>query len=101
LGDHVIHELDIVLPLEIQSTVDRDVITAVLETQVRLPNPFVPAASRTRGLSLHATDVHWAHRDGRPRIAGKAAHLASALAGRPWALRELNGDGVAELRKRI
>ena len=101
LGDHVIHELDIVLPLEIQSTVDRDVITVVLETQVRLPNPFVPAASRARGLSLHATDVHWAHRDGRPRIAGKAAHLASALAGRTWALRELNGNGVAELRKRI
>ena len=60
-----------------------------------------PAASRARGLSLHATDVDWAHRDGRPRITGKAAHLASALAGRPWALRELNGEGVAELRKRI
>jgi uncharacterized protein (TIGR03083 family) len=101
LGDHVIHELDIVLPLGLESTVGSDVMTAVLETQVRVPNPFVPAAARARGLTLRATDVDWAYQDGRPRITGNAAHLASALAGRLWALSELNGDGVAQLRERM
>jgi uncharacterized protein (TIGR03083 family) len=101
LGDHVIHELDIVLPLGIQPTVDPDVIAAILNTQVRVPNPFVPAAARARGLFLQATDVDWAHRDSRLRVAGKAAHLASVLAGRPWALSRLSGDGVAQLRERV
>ena len=101
LGDHVIHELDIVLPLGLQPTVDPGVMAAVLETQVRVPNPFIPAAARARGLSLQATDVDWAHRDGRPRVTGRAAYLASALAGRPWALTQLSGDGVAQLRARM
>lgn len=101
LGDHVIHELDIVLPLGLQPTVGPDALTAVLETQVRVPNPFVPAASRARGLTLRATDVDWAFQGGHPLITGKAAHLASALAGRLWALSELNGDGVAQLRERM
>jgi uncharacterized protein (TIGR03083 family) len=101
LGDHVIHELDIVLPLGLQPTVDPGVMAAVLETQVRVPNPFIPAAARARGLSLHATDADWAHQDGRPRVTGRAAHLASALAGRPWALTQLSGDGVAQLRARM
>ena len=101
LGDHVIHELDIVLPLGIQPTVGPAVIANVLDTAVRVPNPFVPAAARARGLFLRATDVDWAHRDGRPDVTGKAAHLASVLAGRPWALKQLSGDGVAQLRDRL
>jgi len=101
LGDHVIHELDIVLPLGLEPTVNPEVIAAVLDTQVRVPNPFVPAAARARGLSLQATDVGWAHSDGRPRVTGKATHLASVLAGRPWAVTQLSGDGVAQLRERV
>lgn len=101
LGDHVIHELDIVLPLGLQPTIHPDVITDVLETQVRVPNPFVPAAARARGLTLRATDVSWSHRDGGRRVTGQAAHLASVLAGRPWALGRLTGDGVAQLRERM
>jgi uncharacterized protein (TIGR03083 family) len=101
LGDHVIHELDIVLSLGLQPTVDEAVMTAVLETQVRVPNPFVPAAARAKGLTLRATDVDWSHRDGRLCVRGKAAHLATALAGRPWALTYLSGDGVAQLRERM
>jgi uncharacterized protein (TIGR03083 family) len=101
LGDHMIHELDIVLPLGLRPTVSPEVLVAVLETQVRLPNPFVPAAARARGLTLRATDVDWAYPDGRRCVTGKAAHLASALAGRPWALTHLSGDGVAQLRERM
>ncbi|WIM89378.1 maleylpyruvate isomerase family mycothiol-dependent enzyme [Candidatus Mycobacterium wuenschmannii] len=101
LGDHVIHELDILLPLGLEPTVGPEALTEVLETQVRVPNPFVPAAARARGLALHATDVDWRHGHGGPSVAGAAAHLASVLAGRPWALARLSGDGVAALRKRL
>jgi uncharacterized protein (TIGR03083 family) len=100
LGDHVIHELDIVLPLGLQPTIETIAITAVLETQVRVPNPFVPAAARARGLRLRATDVDWTHGVSGPWVAGKAAHLASVLAGRRWALDLLTGDGVTALRSR-
>jgi uncharacterized protein (TIGR03083 family) len=100
LGDHVIHELDILLPLGLQPTVEAVAIAAVLETQVRVPNPFVPAAARARGLRLHATDLDWAHGEGVRQVSGTAAHLAAALAGRSWALDQLSGDGVALLRDR-
>jgi uncharacterized protein (TIGR03083 family) len=100
LGDHVIHELDIVLPLGSAPTVDPSVLAAVLQTQVRVPNPFVPAAARARGLRLRATDADWTHGAGGHCVSGEAAHLASALAGRRWALDQLTGDGVALLRDR-
>ncbi|MBB3603240.1 uncharacterized protein (TIGR03083 family) [Mycolicibacterium sp. BK556] len=100
LGDHVIHELDIALAIGRESEVDTEVLIAVLETQVRVPNPFIPARSRARGLSLHACDAGWRHGTG-PRVTGSAAHLASVLAGRPAALAHLEGDGVATLGARL
>jgi uncharacterized protein (TIGR03083 family) len=100
LGDHVIHELDIVLPLGLVPTVDPSVLAAVLQTQVRVPNPFVPAAARARGLRLRATDAGWTYGAGGHCVSGEAAHLASALAGRSWALDRLTGDGLSLLRDR-
>jgi uncharacterized protein (TIGR03083 family) len=100
LGDHVIHELDVVLPLGLQSTVDPTVLATVLETQVRVPNPFVPAAARARGLCLRATDADWTYGEGGNCVSGDAAHLASVLAGRSWALDHLTGAGVPVLRDR-
>lgn len=101
LGDHVIHELDIAFALGKESTVPLPTVTAVLDTQVRVPNPFVPAAARARGLNLYATDVHWSHSAGGPTVTGQAAHIASVLAGRPGALRYLTGDGVGLLSARV
>jgi uncharacterized protein (TIGR03083 family) len=101
LGDHVLHELDIILPLGLHPGVDPGVIAAILETQVRVPNPLVPAAARARGLTLRATDVDWTSEQGSRCVTGKAVHLASALGGRRWALDKLSGDGVAELRDRM
>lgn len=101
LGDHVIHELDIVYALGNESEVPLSTVIAVLDTQVRVPNPFVPAAARARGLNLIATDADWSRRAGGPTVTGHAAHLASVLAGRPWALRHLSGDGVAALSSRL
>jgi hypothetical protein len=82
------------------ATVDPSVLAAVLQTQVRVPNPFVPAAARARGLRLRATDADWTYGSGGHCVSGEAAHLASALAGRRWALDQLSGDGVPLLRDR-
>jgi len=101
LGDHVIHELDIVLPLGMQPSTDDAAMKAVLETQVRVPNPFVPAAARARGLSLRATDIDWSYGQGAFCVSGAAPHLASVLAGRSWALDQLSGSGVRLLRDRL
>jgi uncharacterized protein (TIGR03083 family) len=101
LGDHVIHELDISYALGTDSTIPAAVVAAVLDTEVRIPNPFVPAAFRARGLNLIATDTTWSHRSAGPTVTGKAGILASVLAGRPWGLRHLTGDGVAVLASRL
>jgi uncharacterized protein (TIGR03083 family) len=101
LGDHVIHELDIAFGLGDRPVIEAKALVVVLNTQVRVPNPFVPAAAWARGLNLHATDVDWAHGTGSLTVAGAAAQLASVLAGRPRALDQLSGNGVDELRARI
>jgi uncharacterized protein (TIGR03083 family) len=101
LGDHVIHELDIVFALDMAPAVAPDALVAVLKTQVRVPNPFVPAAARARGLQLCAPDVDWVHGASDLTVSGGAAQLASVLAGRPWALDQLTGNGVDVLRARL
>ena len=101
MGDHVIHELDITYALGKEPAVPVSTVVAVLNTQVRVPNPFVPATARARGLNLLATDADWSHRADGPTVTGRAAHLASVLAGRPCALPYLSGDGVATLSDRM
>jgi uncharacterized protein (TIGR03083 family) len=102
LGDHVLHELDIMFALERPATVPGDVLAAVLDTQVAIPNPFVPARRRGHGLTLRATDIDWT-RPGHPEliVAGTAADLASVLAGRPHAITRLTGHGVGLLEGRL
>ncbi|WP_445165943.1 maleylpyruvate isomerase family mycothiol-dependent enzyme [Mycolicibacterium sp. Dal123E01] len=100
LGDHVIHELDIALAIGRNPEIPVEALTAVLETQVRVPNPFIPARARARGLTLHAADAGWRHGTG-PLVTGSAAHLASVLAGRPSALEHLDGEGVPTLAARL
>jgi uncharacterized protein (TIGR03083 family) len=104
LGDHVIHELDIMFALGRPSTIPVETLTAVLNTEVRIPNPFVPARRRSQGLHLQATDTPWEHRSdptSRLLVRGAATDLASVLAGRPHALPRLTGIGVNTLRARI
>ncbi len=101
LGDHVIHELDITYAIGAHSAISPAILAAVLETEVAIPNPFVPASARARGLNLIATDTTWSHPNDGPTVTGEAGHLASVLAGRPWALGRLTGDGVAVLASRL
>jgi hypothetical protein len=102
LGDHVLHELDIVLPLGATPDIDPQVIARVLDTEVSIPNPFVSAKRTASGLDLHATDVPWSReRPGRPTVTGPGWALASVLANRPHALNRLTGSGVSILARRL
>ncbi|MBC7271802.1 MAG: maleylpyruvate isomerase family mycothiol-dependent enzyme [Streptomyces sp.] len=102
LGDHVVHHLDIALPLGRTADLPPEIAEAVLTVETTIPNPFVPAVTRARGLALRATDADWS-RQGSPdlEIVGAAEHLISVLAGRSHAMAHLTGSGAAELTRRI
>ena len=101
LGDHITHELDIVFALEREPSVPADAAIAVLNTQVAVPNPFVPAFRNSRGLRLVATDAGWAYGEQGPVVRGRAVELISVLGNRPRMLPALVGDGVEVLASRV
>jgi uncharacterized protein (TIGR03083 family) len=101
LGDHITHELDMLFALGREPAVPADALVAVLNTQVSVPNPFVPAFCNSRGLRLTATDADWAHGERGPLVRGRAANLVSVLGNRPAMLARLGGDGVDVLASRV
>ena len=62
--------------------------------------PPIGAAKRLRGLTLAATDLPWTTGKG-PAVEGPGEALLMAMAGRPAALPELFGPGLATLAARI
>ena len=100
LGDHITHELDILFALGREPAIPADALVAVLNTQVHVPNPFVPAYRNSRGLRLVATDADWTHGQGR-LVRGPAAELVSVLGNREAMLGRLDGDGVGTLASRL
>jgi uncharacterized protein (TIGR03083 family) len=101
LGDHVTHELDIMFALGRESDIAHDALIAVLNTQVSVPNPFVPAFRNARGLRLRTTDAAWRHGERGPVVKGRAAYLVSVLGNRPQMLERLRGEGVVVLESRL
>jgi uncharacterized protein (TIGR03083 family) len=101
LGDHIIHELDILFAIGREPDIPPRLLDAVLDTQVAFPNPFVPAYRNSRGLRLVAVDTGWRHGDTGPTVAGRAAELISVLGNRPKMLPQLEGDGVEALADRV
>jgi uncharacterized protein (TIGR03083 family) len=101
LGDHITHELDMLFALGRESAIPADALVAVLNTQVSVPNPFVPAFRNSRGLRLIATDADWSHGERGPIVRGSAAELVSVLGNRPAMLTRLDGDGVDVLASRV
>ena len=102
LTDVVVHTLDMRVPLG-AGTGDiapeaLDTILAFLMTP-KATRGFLPKG-RTAGLALRSTDTSWSAGSG-PEVRGPAASLALALTGRPAGLDALEGDGVAELARRI
>jgi uncharacterized protein (TIGR03083 family) len=101
VGDHITHELDMLFALGREPAIPADALVAVLNTQVSVPNPFVPAYRNSRGLRLIATDADWTHGQRGPLVRGRAAELVSVLGNRPAMLSRLDGDGVDLLASRI
>jgi uncharacterized protein (TIGR03083 family) len=100
-GDHITHELDILVALNREPAIPVDALVAVLNTQVAVPNPFVPAFRNSRGLRLIATDADWTRGERGPIVRGRAADLVSVLSNRPAMLARLGGDGVEVLASRV
>ena len=90
-----------VFALDREPEIEPDVLVAVLNTQVAVPNPFVPAFRNSRGLRLRATDAEWSHGERGPLVEGRTAELVSVLGNRPKPLPRLVGDGVAVLESRL
>ena len=101
LGDHITHELDMLFALGREPAIPAEALVTVLNTQVSVPNPFVPAFVNSRGLRLSATDVGWTHGERGPIVRGRAADLVSVLGNRPAMQARLGGDGVDVLASRI
>jgi uncharacterized protein (TIGR03083 family) len=101
IGDHITHELDMLFALGREPAIPAEALVAVLNTQVSVPNPFVPAFRNSRGLRLLATDVGWTHGEKGPLVRGSAADLVSVLGNRPARLTQLEGDGVEVLAARV
>ena len=72
LGDHVTHELDILYRLGRVAVIPPDAAGAVLNTQVAVPNPFVPAFGNSRGLQLTGHRYRLGTRHNRPDRRGRS-----------------------------
>ena len=84
-----------------EPAIPADVLIAMLNTQVSVPNPFVPAYRNSRELRLIATDADWTHGERGPLVRGRAADLVSVLGNRPAMLARLGGDGVDVLASSV
>jgi hypothetical protein len=84
-----------------EPAIPADALVVVLNTQVSVPNPFVPAFRNSRRLRLLATDADWTHGERGPVVEGRAADFVSVLGNRPAMLARLGGDGVDVLASRV
>ena len=98
LTDGTIHHQDIRRALDLPRTIPEHRLVPVLTFS--LGAPTLPSKGNAKGLRLVATDVDWSAGAG-PEITGPGEALLMALAGRPAALDELAGPGLATLRDRL
>jgi uncharacterized protein (TIGR03083 family) len=97
-ADGTIHHQDIRRALDAPREIPQDRLLRLLSFAVR--GPTFDGPEHSRGLHLVATDVDWEHGDG-PEVRGPGEAIVMAVAGRPDALADLTGEGVATLRRRI
>lgn len=98
LTDTVIHHQDVRRTLGHPRTVPEQRLVEALRFAPRAR--ALPAPRNSRGLRFVATDVDWSHGTG-PEVTGPGEALLLALAGRPQALAELDGPGLAALTQRV
>ncbi len=98
LVDGTIHHQDIRRTLGQPRTIPADRLSRILPLVPS--NPRLGAGRRIRGLRLRATDVEWTHGRG-PEVTGPGEALLMAMTGRPAALADLDGPGLATLAARL
>ncbi len=98
LTDGMIHQQDIRRALDLARSIPAERLRPVLDFALR--SPTIPFAKNAKGLRLVARDVDWTLGDGE-EVSGPGEALLVALAGRPAALDDLDGGGVATLRARL
>jgi uncharacterized protein (TIGR03083 family) len=98
LTDCVIHHQDVRRALGVPREVPAERLLAALPFALRAL--ALPSRKHVRGLRLVATDPDWTHGDG-PEVTGPAEAVLMAIAGRPAALADLAGPGLAVLRERM
>jgi len=100
LGEIVVHGQDIRRPLGLPRVIPSERAETSLNFLTgKVPRGFV-TKDRLAGLALSATDVPFSSGSGA-QVTGPAEALLLVLTGRPVALADLSGDGVAVLRGRI
>ena len=99
LLDRLVHHQDVRRALGHPRTVPPERLLATLDGTPRLGSVF-GARKRSKGLAFRATDVDWSWGDG-PLITGPGEALLLALLGRPAALGDLDGPGLAVFRARM
>jgi uncharacterized protein (TIGR03083 family) len=98
LVDGTVHHQDIRRALGHPRTVPAERLERILP--VVPGNPRLGAGRRIKGLRLTATDVDWQRGDG-PEVSGPGEALLMAMTGRPDALADLSGPGLATLADRV
>lgn len=98
LIDNMIHHQDIRRPLGLVRSIPPERLRVALDF-VRYA-PTIRGAWRARGVRLVATDLDWSHGSG-PEVRGTGEALLMIMAGRPNALADLDGPGVATLAARV
>jgi uncharacterized protein (TIGR03083 family) len=98
VGEAVIHSADIRRPLGIARSYPTDVLVAVADFY-KGSNLIVGAKKRIAGVTLEATDTEWSTGSG-PKVSGPLLSLILAMTGRPAAVDDLSGEGVATLKQR-
>ncbi|MFC7546733.1 maleylpyruvate isomerase family mycothiol-dependent enzyme [Plantactinospora sp. GCM10030261] len=98
LTDCTIHQQDIRRALGRPRSIPADRLLPALRFALRAP--ALPAKRNAAGLKLIATDAEWTAGEG-PEVAGPLEGLLMATAGRPDALADLTGAGLATLSARV
>lgn len=98
LTDNMIHQQDIRRPLGLERVIPTDRLRVALDF-VRYA-PTIRGAWLARGVRLEATDLDWSNGMG-PNVRGTGEALLMIMAGRPNALPDVDGLGVATLSSRL
>jgi len=99
LVDYVVHHADMRRGVNEPAPAPNERTVAALGAALTVGG-LIGSKQRSRGLRFIATDTDWVRGTG-PSVKGPAEALLLGITGRPAALAELEGDGVAVLADRV